>query len=52
MRETRRLEARAVMRILAVETGGQVGWLYRWNNGDLQPAWFAGPLEAVIYEPV
>ena len=34
-----RLTAEPIMRILCKKTDTLVGYLYQWNNGDLQPAW-------------
>ena len=33
-----RLTGEPIMRILCKNTGNLVGYLYQWNNGDLQPA--------------
>ena len=32
-------------------TENLVGYLYQWNNGDVQPAWFDGAMADVRYEP-
>ena len=45
-----RLHAHAVNRILDRETGELVGWLYKWNTGELVPRWKAGEKSAVIYD--
>ena len=45
-----RLDAYAVNRILDRETGELVGWLYRWNTGELVPRWRAGARSDVIYD--
>lgn len=41
-----------VARIIATVTGELVGYLYRWDNGDRQPAWLAGAVADVRYEPL
>ena len=46
-----RLTGEPIMRILCKKTDTLVGYLYQWNNGDLQPAWFDGAITDVIYEP-
>ena len=46
----RRLQARAVKRILDADTGELVGWLYQWNTGALSSRWKAGPCDHVIYD--
>lgn len=40
------------MRILCKKTDTLVGYLYQWNNGDLQPAWLESPVTGVRYEPL
>ncbi len=47
-----RLTGEPVMRILCETSGGVVGYLYRWNNGDLQPAWLNGARSDVRYAPM
>ena len=47
-----RLEAEAIMRILCRKTNVIVGYLYQWNNGDLQPAWLDTAMDDVRYEPM
>lgn len=49
---SRRLTGEAIMRIHCQRSGRVVGYLYQWNNGDLQPAWLNGALTDVRYEPV
>ncbi len=44
-----RLTGEPVMRIVCETSGGVVGYLYRWNNGDLQPAWLNGARADVRY---
>jgi len=41
-----RLTAEPIMRILCKKTDTLVGYLYQWNNGDLQPAWLNDALRA------
>lgn len=50
-RETR-LAGEPIMRILCRKTDSLVGYLYQWNNGDLQPAWLQDALVDVRYEPM
>ena len=47
-----RLTAEPIMRILCKKTDTLVGYLYQWNNGDLQPAWLNDALPDVRYEPM
>ena len=46
-----RLTAEPIMRILCKKTDTLVGYLYQWNNGDVQPAWFDRAMANVRYEP-
>ena len=47
-----RLTAEPIMRILCKKTDALVGYLYQWNNGDLQPAWINEAMAEVRYEPM
>jgi hypothetical protein len=47
-----RLTGEPIMRILCKKTDNLVGYLYQWDNGDLQPAWLNGALTEVRYEPM
>ena len=49
---TPRLTGEAIMRILCKNSGNLVGYLYQWNNGDLQPAWLNNAMAEVRYEPM
>jgi len=46
-----RLTGEPIMRILCKKTDSLVGYLYQWDNGDLQPAWFDDAIADVRYEP-
>ncbi|MCJ7874745.1 hypothetical protein [Phaeobacter sp. J2-8] len=46
-----RLTGEPIMRILCKTSENLVGYLYQWNNGDVQPAWFDGAIADVRYEP-
>ena len=46
-----RLTGEPIMRILCKTSENLVGYLYQWNNGDVQPAWFDGTIADVGYEP-
>ena len=46
-----RLTGEPIMRILCKKTDSLVGYLYKWNNGDLQPAWLKDAMADVRYEP-
>lgn len=46
-----RLTGEPIMRILCKTSESLVGYLYQWNNGDVQPAWFDRPIANVRYEP-
>jgi hypothetical protein len=43
--------AGCLLRILCKTSENLVGYLYQWNNGDVQPAWFDGAMADVRYEP-
>jgi hypothetical protein len=45
-----RLTGEPIMRILCKKTDMLVGYLYQWNNGDLQPAWLSKAMAEVRYE--
>jgi hypothetical protein len=45
-----RLTGEPILRILCKNTGVLVGFLYLWDNGDLQPAWIEEMPIAVRYE--
>ncbi len=45
-----RLTGEPILRILCKKTDTLVGYLYQWNNGDLQPAWLDDALAEVRYE--
>ena len=47
-----RLTGEPIMRILCKNTNTLVGYLYQWNNGDLQPAWLNNAMAEVRYEPM
>lgn len=47
-----RLTGEPIMRILCKKTDTLVGYLYQWNNGDLQPAWLDAAKAEVRYEPI
>ncbi|MAU43751.1 hypothetical protein HKX23_16820 [Sulfitobacter sp. KE29] len=46
-----RLTGEPIMRILCKTSENLVGYLYQWNNGDVQPAWFDRAFADVRYEP-
>ena len=46
----KRLEAKAIVRILDPKTNEVVGWLYQWNTGALVPMWKDGPKTDVVYQ--
>ncbi len=52
IRNTARLTGEPTMRILCKKTNTLVGYLYQWNNGDLQPAWLNEAMADVRYEPM
>ena len=47
-----RLTGEPIMRIFCKKTDTLVGYLYQWNNGDLQPAWLDSAKAEVRYEPI
>lgn len=48
-KEPARLHAHAVNRILDRETGELVGWLYKWNTGELVSRWKDDAKSDVVY---
>ena len=52
MKKEPRLCARAVARLICTETEMTVGYMYEWNNGDRQPAWFGPRLKKVRSVPM
>jgi hypothetical protein len=50
MPRQKRLEAKAIKRILDARTREIVGWLYEWDTGEILPRWKDGRRENVIYE--
>lgn len=47
-----RLAGTPIMRIVSKASGELVGYLYEWDNGDLQPAWLNNAKADVRYEPL
>lgn len=47
-----RLTGEPIKRILCQKTDRLVGYLYQWNNGDIQPAWLNNAVVEVRYEPI
>lgn len=47
-----RLTGKPIMRIFCRKTESLVGYLYQWDNGDLQPAWLTEVMVDVRYEPI
>lgn len=47
-----RLTGEPIMRILCKKTDTLVGYLYQWNNGEVQPAWLDVAIAEVRYEPI
>jgi len=52
MHNCSRLTGEPIMRILCKKTDTLVGYLYQWNNGELQPAWLQDAWLDVRYEPM
>lgn len=50
MPPTPRLTAKPIMRIFCRKSDELVGFLYLWNNGDLQIAWVDEAVADVRYE--
>ncbi|WP_010141877.1 hypothetical protein [Oceanicola sp. S124] len=50
MTQTKKLYAEAVGKIINRHDRDHVGYLYRWNNGELQQAWFGRPRADVVVE--
>ena len=46
-----RLTGEPIMRILCKTSENLVGYLFQWNDGDVQPAWFDGAMADDRYEP-
>lgn len=47
-----RLTGEPILRIICRNSDKLVGYLYRFNNGELLPMWLAGPVNDVRYEPI
>lgn len=45
-----RLTGEPIMRILCKKTDSLVGYLYQWDNGDLQPAWLKDAMADVRHD--
>jgi hypothetical protein len=52
MKKEPRLCARPVARLICAETDMTVGYMYEWNNGDRQPAWFGPRVKNVRSQPM
>jgi hypothetical protein len=52
MTSNTRLTGEPILRILCKNTGVVVGFLYLWDNGDLQPAWIEKSQADVRYESI
>jgi len=52
MKKEPRLCARPVARLICAETEMTVGYMYEWNNGDKQPAWFGSRVKNVRSVPM
>lgn len=52
MKKEPRLCARPVARLVCAETEMTVGYIYEWNNGDRQPAWFGPRVKNVRSGPM
>lgn len=39
MTQTQKIEGKAIARILDARNGDVVGYLFQWNNGDIDPKW-------------
>lgn len=52
MKKEPRLCARPVARLICTETELTVGYMYEWNNGDRQPAWFGPRVKNVRSAPM
>ena len=50
MAEAKRERGEAVARIVTRETREHVGYLYEWNTGERQRAWFGQPQPNVVFE--
>ena len=44
-----RVEAVPIKRIICVRTGALLGYLYRWNTGEIEPMWFGRSSKDVTY---
>lgn len=47
-----RLHARAIARLCKPGSGELAGYLYKWNTGECQPAWFGRPVANFTMEPM
>lgn len=52
MSKPRKLFAKPVSRVVALDTSAHVGWLHRWNDGTTQLSWLKDQQCRVAYEPL
>jgi hypothetical protein len=52
MKREPRLCAHPVARLICAESEMTVGYMYEWNNGDRQPAWFGPRVKSVRSVPI
>lgn len=48
--EAKKERGKVVARIVTRETREHVGYLYEWNTGERQRAWFSQPQSNVVFE--
>ena len=50
MAKTTKLLASPISRIRSLRTGAVVGWVYRWDTGEIQTMWLQEEHGSVTYE--
>lgn len=52
MSKSKKLFAKPVSRVVALDTSDHVGWLYRWNDGTTHMSWLKEHHCRVAYVPL
>ena len=52
MSKQKQLVADPISKVRLLDTNAVVGWVYRWNNGDVRLMWREQEHRAVFYDPV
>ncbi len=52
MSKKKQLIADPISKVRLLDTNAVVGWVYRWNNGDIRVMWREQEYSAVFFDPV